>query len=359
MRSERASAFALACVVLFFAPLFTALADTGGLKTFVAVDLVGEAFVRSKVVSPREVEVRGVEVYFFAPVDPLFDASVGIAAHPENGVSLFELHEATLSSSKVIPHTQMRIGKGFLNIGKLNRIHQHDWPFIDTPEVQRSFFDDEGVNDLLLEVTVNTPTFVPFEATVGIAKGWVYGHAHNAGKRPQVPTHYSRMQTFFDLPRGGGLQVAGNYLGRTASDSVKTQLLGLDLTAKWREGRTVPLLLQSEVWVRRVKAPQVDRETALGMYVFPQMNLIEMLDFGIRFDQFSVLTTKDALGKSIDNSTYRIVPTLTHKPSEFSTFRIAYAWDLKRRGDATPNFTNSSLLAQMTYVIGAHPSHEF
>jgi len=359
MRIKRASAFALACSVVFFAPLCSALADTGGLKTFVAVDLVGEAFVRSKVVSPREVEVRGVEVFFLAPVDPLFDAAVGIAAHPENGVSLFELHEATLSSSKLIPHTQLRMGKGFLYIGKLNRIHQHDWPFIDSPEVQRSFFDDEGVNDLLLEVTVNTPTSMPFEATAGVAKGWVYGHAHNEGKRPQVPTHYSRVQTFFDLPLGGALQVAGNYLGRTASDSVQTQLFGVDLTAKWREGRRVPLLLQGEVWLRRVKAPQVDREDALGMYLFPQMNLLDSLDFGIRFDQFSVLTTEDALGESIDISSYIFVPTLTYKPSEFSTFRIAYAWDLKRRGDATPNVTNSSLLAQMTYVIGAHPSHEF
>jgi hypothetical protein len=346
-------------VCVFFAMSKVAFANSDGLKTYVAVDLVGEAFERSKEVSPREVELRGVEVSFSAPVDPLFDAVVGLAAHSEDGVSIFELHEATLSSSKLLPHTLFRLGQGFLSIGKLNRVHQHDWPFIDTPEVQEKFFDKEGVNDVLFEGTVNTPTSIPFELTMGIAKGWNYGHAHSSGERPLVPTHYARAQTFTALPGEGGLQIALNYLARTSSDKNRMQLSGLDLTAKWREGRTLRFFLQSEIWMRNQKALGVPREDAVGFYLFPQANLLSEIDFGVRIDGLQFLNIKDALGREVSKSSNKIVPTLTYKPSEFSTFRLAYAWDLEKRGDHSPEVKSSRLIAQLTFVIGAHPSHEF
>ena len=352
-------AFLISFVFFFLAGPQIATADSGGLSTFVAVDLVGEAFVRSRETSSKEAQIRGAEVFFAAPIDPVFDGTLGIAAHPEGGVSHFELHEATISSSKLLPYTQIRLGQGFLSIGKLNRVHQHDWPFIEAPKVHTSFFDSEGVNDVLLEGTVNTPTELPLEFTLGVAKGWVYGHAHNEGKRPLVPTHYSRVQSFFELPGGGGLQFAGNYLGRTDSNARRTRLMGLDITAKWREGRALAFFLQSEIWLRQVKNPGVDREDTMGLYVFPQFNVTENVDFGIRGDSYSVLSSKDALGNKIENASSEIVPTVTYKPSEFSTFRLAYSWQLEQRGNEVTRVADSRLQAQITFILGSHPSHDF
>ena len=336
-----------------------ALADSDGLKTFIAVDLVGEAFNRVKEANPREVELRGVEVSFSAPVDPLFDAVVGLAAHPEDGRSVFELHEATLNSSKLLPYTQLRVGQGFLSVGKLNRVHQHDWPFIDPPDVQEKFFDDEGVNDLLFEATLNTPSSLPFEWTLGVARGWNYGHAHSAGERPLVLTHYTRAQTFAVLPGDGGLQIALNYLGRTSGDSVKMQLSGVDVTAKWREGRALQFLFQSEIWVKHLKAPGVAPEDSVGFYLFPQFNVLNGLDAGVRADGFTVSTLRDSLGRRVRNLSNKIVPTLTYKASEFSTFRLAYAWDLQTRAENKPKVINAGLMTQISFVMGAHPSHDF
>lgn len=347
--------FVFAC--LFFVGI--ASADSGGLKSYVAVDIVGEAFVRSKKASPQEGQVRGAEIFFSAPIDPIFDGALGLAAHPEGGVSHFELHEATISSSKLIPHTQLRFGQGFLSVGKLNRVHQHDWPFIDAPKVHETFFDSEGVNDLLFESTVNTSTELPIELTLGVAKGWVYGHSHNEGERPLVPTHYARIQSFFELPLDGGVQIGGNYLARTDADSAQMRLSGLDITAKWRAGKTMPFFLQSEVWLRQLKNPGVLREDSLGFYIFPQANVGQQVDFGIRGDYFSVLSLKDASGQKIDNASSAIVPTLTFKPSEFSTFRLAYSWELEQRGGEPSRVSESKLQAQASFILGSHPSHDF
>lgn len=334
-------------------------ADESGLKTFVAVDLTGEAFRRDKEKTTKEAQIRGAELYLSGPIDPIFDGSVGFAAHPEGGISAVELHEATISSSKLIPLTNIRVGQAFLGLGKLNSTHQHDWPFISAPKVHETFFDAEGLNDLLAEFTTNIPSSVPLALTLGVAKGWTFGHSHNAGSRPLVPTHYARLQSFSALPKAGGVQVGLNYLGRTDSKKEKNRLVGVDVTAKWREGRTLRALVQAELWHRSLQPAGSKKEDALGLYVFPQSAMTESATLGLRYDFFRVLNQTDAFGQSLNSHDQALVPTISYKPSEFSTFRLAYAWELTKELGREVKINNGKLELQSTFVLGAHPAHEY
>jgi hypothetical protein len=336
----------------------SAQADSGGLQTSVSVDIVGSAFAREKGSPASKLGVREAEVFFYAPIDPLFDGVLGLAAHQEGGAALFEIHEATLGSSKLIPWSRFRVGQFFLGVGKLNSVHRHDWPFTSAPRVHKEFFGEEGADDTGLEYSVLPPLPVYFDLTVGITNGWKYGHVHNSGKEPKTPTHYVRLANFVGLPSDGGLQSGLNYLGRTDSEGTNTTLMGLDLTAKWREGKQVPFFLQGEVWHRKMKPKDAPPVASLGFYVFPRLNLIPGLDLGMRCDGYTVLTLEDATGKKIKNYDQSYVPALTWKPSEFSTFRVSYQWDFERSGSES-KLKNSFLEMQTTFILGAHPAHDF
>jgi hypothetical protein len=294
----------------------------------------------------------------YGPVDHLFDGLLSLAAHNEGGLSIFELHEAYIASSKLIPRSQVKAGQFFLGIGRLNRFHRHEWPFISAPKVNRIFFGAEGVLDSGIEFYHVTALPFFLDLTFGVTNGWVYGHAHDQGKKPKQPTHYLRASTYNSLFASGGAQTGFNYLGRTAEDGETMSLLGMDFTAKWREGQSLLYLLQSEAWLRVRRPAATEEEQAAGLYIYPQYAFTPSVSFGTRFDYYTNLTLKDAAGVAVANANYGVVPTVTYKASEFSTLRLAYNFDFSKQA-SQDNKINQKLEVQATFMMGAHPAHDF
>ena len=339
------------------APALSRADDGSGLRTSIAVDLLGQSGKVHEGKSDR-FEAREAEISFFAPIDPTFDGTLTGAAHDEDGEYVFEVHEAFISTSKLIPRSRLKVGKFFLGIGRLNQFHRHDWPFVSAPKVHRELFGEEGAVDAGAEYGLLMPTDLYLDLTVGVTNGWTYGHSHDAGARPRTPTHYARLATYLDLPGEGGLQTGLNYLGRTDAGGTKRSIAGLDATAKWREARTLKFLLQSEIWHRTLAPEGAEAENTLGLYVFPQYGFTEQLSFGIRGDYYTVTSLKDPSGAKIENGTTAFVPTLTYKASEFSTFRLAYTKELETQPNE-PTADDSLVEVQLTFILGAHPAHDF
>lgn len=331
--------------------------DNGGIQTSVAVDVVGTAG-NSLSGDSGKLQVREAEVIFLAPIDQTFDGLLNFAAHQEQDGAFFEIHEAYVGSSRLIPRSRFRLGQFFLGIGRLNRFHRHDWPFVSAPKVQSDFFDEEGIVDSGLEYSWLLPSDFFLDLTLGVTNGWTFGHTHNQGERPKIPTHYARLETYLGLPSNGGMQLGVNYLGRTRADETKQAYLGLDLTAKWRQARRLSFLLQSEVWHRWLSPLGSETEKTLGLYVYPQVALSDAWYIGLRGDWFTVMSLQDAGGAGLTNGTLAAVPTLSWKPSEFSTFRAAYTGQ-SDYVDGASTVVHHTLELQATFIIGAHPAHDF
>ena len=126
----------------------------------------------------NRLEVRSVEASYYAPIDHNFDGFASLAAHYEGGETMFELHELVVSTSKLIPRSTVKVGQFFLGIGRLNRIHQHDWAFTSTPKVNETFFDKEGVFDTGLEYNWILPTKCYFGSNFWYNK-WLYLGTHS------------------------------------------------------------------------------------------------------------------------------------------------------------------------------------
>jgi hypothetical protein len=329
-----------------------------GLQASISVDMVGEFKLDKDSTATDRFDIREAEATFFAPIDHIFDGSLSMAAHKEDGVSIFELHEAVISTVKLIPRSRIRMGQFFLGIGRLNQVHRHDWPFISAPKVQTAFFDEEAVMDSGAEYSFLLP--IPFflELTAGVTNGWVYGHAHDEGEKPRTPTTYGRILTYTDLPSNGGVQVGLNGLSRKSSNKETMVLFGADVTAKWSEAKYVSFLLQSEIWKRKLTPPEGEPEEALGAYIYPQYAFSSRLNAGVRFDYYTITSLENAIGEKVSNSDTAIVPTMTFKPSEFSTLRAAYN-RLTSKLENTDDKVNQTFEIQTVFILGAHPAHAF
>lgn len=307
----------------------------------------------------NKLDIRSAELAFFGPLDPTFDATLNLGAHNEHGEFVAEIHEAYVSSSKLIQSSRFKIGKFLLGVGRLNQTHQHDWAFTSSPRVQREFFADEAVADSGAEFSTLLPTDSFWDLTVGVTNGYTYGHSHDEGAKPHVPTHYVHVLNFLDFAQAGALQWGFNYLGRTDAEAVQTQLLGLDFVFKQSEGKVANILVQSEIWYRNQAAPDVSRKEEVGAYLFPQFALSERLFWGARVDLFTELSrTFPSEDTKQNNFNYGVVPTLTYKHSEFTLFRVSYGYDVQayeNEGDVR----EQKIEFQLVSILGAHPAHSF
>jgi hypothetical protein len=330
-----------------------AVATGTGLKLSGAADILGTFGAKDQTSYPSKLEARETEFSLYGPLDHGFDGLLSFAAHQEGGEYHLELHEAYLSSSKLVQNLRIKGGKYFLGVGRLNQIHRHDWPFTAAPKAHKEFFAEEAAGDTGLEGTYLFPFLpIPSELTLGAASGWTYGHAHSAGQKPIQPTHYARWANFFSLGENGGLQTGFNYLGRRSRDAGDMRIFGLDLTAKFREDSKVKWLLQSEIYGRNLRPLGGELERAFGGYFYVQRHIYGAAEFGVRFDGYTVDTSP------VKNLDYSFVPTLTYRHSEFVLFRGSYQWDLEKR-DHSDKISNRVAQVQAVFLLGDHPVHDF
>jgi hypothetical protein len=341
--------------------------DGSGLKVSGSVDVVGSFKGNQFSTAPDRLDVREAELMLYGPIDHLFDGQLTLAAHPELGASVFEIHEAYVASSRLLPRTKFRIGQYFLGVGRLNHFHRHEWPFVSAPLIHSKLFGDEGVIDTGGELAWIAPLPFYMDVTAGIANGWVFGHTHDAGAKPRQPTQYTRIGSYSDLPYDGGIQWGSTLLRRMDAWGGSTMIAGIDATAKWREGTYLKWLVQSEYWHRTQRIKQIDSdlgptEALQGMYVLLQHGVSQLWDVGVRGDWYGIPTMRDAFGSSLHYNEFGVTPTLTWHPSEFSIWRVAGTYQVTRTESATDAWRNRPRLGfevQTTFNFGAHPAHEF
>jgi len=330
-----------------------------GLEISVSGDMVYNQGVNETSQAQDKLTLRGAEVILYAPIDHQFNGVLSIAAHEENGQSNFELHELYLGSSKLIPRTNFKLGQFFLGIGRINRFHQHDWPFTRAPKVHRSFFAKEGIFDSGLEVNYILPSLSGSNLTMGLTSGHKYGHSHTEGAKPKTPTHYARYSHFLEFDSLTGLDIGTSYLGRQDALSNKMSLLGLDLTFKHRVGRHLDKLFQFETWYKNETNSLDELTEQVGFYFFNEYSLSYHYSFGYRLDGFKDLTKRNAItGKKINNVNYGTLAQLTYQSSEFAKMRVSLAHEFDREeGETLGRDTRFQL--QYVFFLGSHPAHVF
>ena len=273
--------------------------ENTGMKFGINVDQIFKSDLDK---NEHEYKPREVELTFYGPVNHQFDALVSVAAHEEKGSFFFEIHEAWVSSSTLLENFEFRLGQYFLKIGRLNKVHRHEWPFITAPRYHQEFFGQEGVEDSGIEVTYQIPGKNNFSILAGLASGRTFGHSHSAGEQPNLPTNYLRFGYFFEAFGWNGFDLGLNYLNRINSVGDQTLFFGLDLIGKKKAGSSTKHLVQNEVWFKQTSYDTgVDDKKEIGTYFYYECGISNDWAIGSRIDYFSDLTRKDIFGNTLDH----------------------------------------------------------
>ena len=332
----------------------------------VVVDMVGdwnlgkkkkqkEGKPEQKEAADDSANVREVEFGFDTAIDQWAYGTALFAVHNEAGAYFVELHEAFFEFNQLPYNFFLKLGKFFMDLGRLNNMHRHAWNFSKAPLVHEKFFDEEGVEDFGGELSFLMPWSFYQELKLGIFNGRTFGHAHDEGIKKPSPLYTGRIKNFFLMGESLGTQLGFSYLRYSVDDDPQNywETGGLDLTFKWQRGALQSFEWSTEFWYRKENFAQSKSTERHGYYSFIGYQPWKMWSLGLRWDHFVRQKHFDAvLGKALDKHDYSQTFSLTLKPSEFSYFRFSL-----ERQDFYSKEDDYLFMIQADFVLGYHKAH--
>ncbi|MGB8294007.1 MAG: hypothetical protein WCG85_01125 [Polyangia bacterium] len=343
----------------------------------------------------RGINLNYLELAFNIAVDPYFDffSVVTIAPGTADGVDV----EETYVDTRQLPWGfQLRIGKFLSAFGRLNGMHQHVWDFYDQPLVYEAFMGAEGFKnpglrlswtapvDFLLQLNFEVFQGVSDESQTFNAVGYSLTAANGttiSSTAPFVPALYvGSLKSSFDSGNHVFLVGASAMYGHstqsygsptnTVFSAPGTVLYDAELTYKYLISSYRSITWQSE-YLGRVSSGDLalasdglvhqQSKSQGGFYT----QLIGRFDqpgrwrAGERFDLLAQNSlTIDGVGRPLDNLLQRYTTMLEFSPTEFSRFRLQYAYDRSRYLNGAQKDVHEVLL-QMNIAVGPHGAHSF
>jgi hypothetical protein len=331
------------------------------------------------------------EMTLAASVDPYFTAQLTAAITGEDEI---EVEEAFFRTLALPAGFTAKGGRFFSGFGYLNEVHAHAWDFADQPLVYQAFFGNQraqdGVQlkwiaptDLFLELGAETGNGDAFPGTREDANGLngVTLFAHLGGDIG-ANASYRIGGSWIDLDAEGreyeDVDAVGNPVLNAFTGSSRTWVA--DAVFKWAPGGNSArryLKLQGEYMERRESgelafdlenAGLADsyKSTQSGWYLQGVYQFTPRWRAGLRYDALdsgtpaiglvdSGLLPVEAFPSLLAGNPDRMTVMLDWSPSEFSRWRLQYAWDEARvDGD-----TDEQLVLQYLFGIGAHGAHKY
>lgn len=341
-----------------------------------SVDMVGSWDNNKPQTTSNGFDVREAEFGFFGAIDQWGRGNLLVAAHNENGKYYFEVHEANIIFPFISRFVNVKLGKMFLDWGRLNRTHRHDWPFTMAPLVHNKLMDKEAVADTGAEVSFLNPFFdsLTQELVIGATNGRYWGHTHNEGQNKNNPMVYAHLKNFYYFGDNWGSQFGATAI-RFEPDpdsNAERRQFGLDAVLRWNKGNLRSFMIMSELWYRENRFPDVRNmdtfqeepvpmDTQWGYYIFAEYQFHQLWLVGYRYDFFNVPNLRDARGNFARNAVEANTFQITFRPSEFSYIRGSverrYTADFSK-SDGT-EFVDYRYYIQVTYLLGSHPAHQY
>lgn len=341
----------------------------------------------------RGFTLQNLETVFDGKVDPYFrgQANVIFQIDPE-GETIVEAEEAYLETLSLPANLQVKAGLFMTEFGRLNPTHPHAWDFVDQPLVNARFLGGDGLRGPGARLSWLAPTPFYSELFLAVANSQgetAFSFRNNHEGEPFLgrPALEREVETVGDLlfvPRYAVsldfsesqtiLAGASAALGPNSSGPhADTQIYGLDLFWKWKSPRHhggFPFVSwQTEAMMRRFEAgafpgdaqtPPLPAETLYdyGFYSQVAYGFRKGWVAGWRGDYVvpeSQAGYEQVLGPDPARaSRWRISPSLTWYPSEFSKLRLQYNYD--RRQDLGEDH---SVWFQFEFLLGSHAAHQF
>ena len=279
--------------------------------------------------------VQEVEMQLASFVDPYLKADLILAFPGGEGV---ELEEGYVTSQGLPANLLLRVGRFYTELGRHNRLHAHQFPFLDAPLVSERLLGDEGLAETGLSLSWLSPLPWYLELTGQVLDGQ---HELFASDDGEDLLYLGHAKGFWELGAASTLELGGTAATGTNAFGEASSLWGADLTWKWRPSRRAryrSFVWQSEyLMARRDEGPATHEED--GFYTLAQYQMRRRWWVQGRWDRFE--------------DDWRASSLLAFVSSEFSSVRLQYN-RLHADGEDI-----DQLMVQLNVTIGSHPAHRY
>ena len=294
-------------------------------------------------------DLQEIELRFTAFADPYVKGDLTLAMHGASGI---EVEEGYVVAQTLPRGLGLRAGKLFLPFGKQNRLHTHQFPFVEVPLVNREFLGPVGLNDIGVEVSYLLPLPWFSEIRVGAFEGSEEGPFRS--EKGEDLAYLGRWGHLWDLGSSTTLGLGGSYAGGrngVGSDGL-AQFVGGDLTIKWiplRRAQYRGVTFQAEYLWSKVDEDEFSAPTQGGLVSHLQVRMSRRWWLGGRLDALGLPKELED-----DPDQRRASVLLALVPSEFSALRFQYS-----AHQVEDQETQHLFQVQFNFTIGSHPAHAY
>ncbi len=270
----------------------------------------------------------------------------------EDGVGV---EEAFVTWVKGLPWgLGLKAGKYRLGFGKLNPVHPHANPFIDTPRAWISLMPggEEGFNEAAVQGSILLPT--PGDWASTLSADVLQGAQFHPSEEQTRLGWLGRWSNAFLLGESGALETGIS--GATGLDNVakdlRGYLAGADLKAKLYLNGGSQITIQSEGFFRHANSADstllISSEDRLGFYAMADYRYHVRSNFGAMYDQYDRAGEASKIDRSV-----RAFAGYTML-EESTLLRISYEYFIPE-GEAGV----STVSMQLLFSMGPHKPHQF
>jgi hypothetical protein len=335
-------------IVLLATSLFPAATNLPDIS--VLGDLTAQMSTDELYPDRNTVTLRGIELALQGYLYPEMRADVFLAMHRHDGALEPEVCEASVSVLRLFfDGLGMQAGKIHVDFGKLNKIHQHERPYVDQPLPLTNFFGPHGLvgEGAVMNYLFPLPFFLRFDGGVW----WIPAHEHNhAEEEIEEPaefglagkTYTARLWSGFSLGDKAELELGASGAQGNGAHYLEHQdevmVGGVDLTLRFLPASHRRIISQSEFFYlnRKVPVGTLDR---MGGYSFLGIQFSKYWDAGIRYDW-----SENAFPDEVTSSLISVIGT--YRFTETTRLRLQYGFD--------PDASSHNAAMQLVFGIGPH-----
>ena len=289
-----------------------------------------------------------LELALQAVVDPYARADVFVSFTPE-GVAVEEAYLTTLSLPAGL---QLKAGRFFTPLGRLNGTHPHTWDFLDAPLAHDRLVGNEKLAGPGVDLSWLAP--LPWFAELHLAG---QSTAPYAGEVERL-TGAVRLVQFLELSDAASLGVGLSASRRDEGPGAFRDLAGADLFLKYRPpaGRAY-LTLQGEAFARRFRhqaaAAQRDGGDGWGAYAQLFWRQDAWWGYGVRWDRAPAGPAPEAVAFT-PGAEQRWSGVADWFLTEFQRIGLQASHDRRPGG-----LSGWEWILHLEFIIGAHGAHPF
>lgn len=319
--------------------------------------------------------MREIELALQAPIDPYSRADIFVTF--PNGESP-EVEEATFTWTGLPAGFQAKAGLLRGDFGRINSLHAHSLPQIDTPLPNQALFGEESLRDPGVELSWLAPTSWYSRFSVQALSRSLGPNANdltaldlgnpsyrdnladllaNGEERTLFPSdgsksllYVGRWENLVDLNEDTtfqiGLSGATSEIG--GADLKNASAYGADVTLKWRplDNPNTALVWQTEFLRAHQAFANADRDYG-GWYSFVNYQWNRNWSAGVRYDMTEMPFDPSLVLR-------RQTALLEYIPSEWNRLRLQYNHN-------SPNYMPSydEVMLQWNIVLGPHGAHKY